>query len=60
MIDLNPESLLVQLRERKGQWPSVAERTGVSYSWITKFAQGRIPNPGVATLRKLAAGLRNA
>ena len=32
---------------------TVAERAGVSYSWLSKFANGRIRNPGFETLTKL-------
>lgn len=41
------------LEARRGDWPTVAERAGVSYSWLSKFANGRIRNPGFETLTKL-------
>lgn len=43
------------LNARKGTWPKVCEDTKIDYSWLSKFAQGRIPKPGyqfVATLDK--------
>ncbi len=43
------------LEARRGTWPRVCEETGLDYSWLTKFAQGKIPNPGykhIETLRQ--------
>ena len=31
----------------------IANNSGVGYDWLTKFAQGRIPDPGVTRLQKL-------
>jgi hypothetical protein len=42
----------------KGRWPELAATSGVSYSWLTKFGLGKIPNPGHRTLEKVAAALR--
>lgn len=41
------------LGDRKGDWQVVATESGVSYSWISKFMNERIGNPGLGTLRKL-------
>lgn len=41
----------------KRNWHDVAAGSGISYSWITKFMQGRIPNAGSATLNTLRAWL---
>ena len=41
------------LQARKGDWQKVAEASGVSYSWLSKFANGHIENPGFGTLVKL-------
>ena len=43
------------LDKRRGDWPQIAsdEAAGVSYSWLTKFATGRIKNPGYLKLRNL-------
>ena len=50
-----------QLRARlnacKGEWPDLAKRAAVSYSWLCKFAVGRIDNPGYGTLKRLHAVL---
>ncbi|MDB5730731.1 MAG: hypothetical protein JWQ03_626 [Variovorax sp.] len=46
--------VLALLIARKGDWKRIAEESDtVSYSWISKFANGHIPNAGVDTLRKL-------
>jgi transcriptional regulator with XRE-family HTH domain len=41
------------LDARKGDWQTVAAKTGVSYSWLSKFCNGHINNPGYQTLRSL-------
>lgn len=41
------------LGTRKGDWQVVAAQTGVSYSWLSKFFNGHIDNPGYATLKSL-------
>ena len=43
------------LNKRRGDWPQIAadDAAGVSYSWLTKFATGRIKNPGYLKLRTL-------
>ncbi len=47
-----------RLTQRRGDWAEIAEQSGVSHSWISKFVNGRIPNPGYATLEKLSTVLR--
>lgn len=37
----------------RGQWKAVETMTGISHSWISKFARGKITNPGYATLKRL-------
>jgi hypothetical protein len=44
-----------ELVARKGEWPTVCRQTNLSYWWVTKFAQGRIENPGVRKLETLQA-----
>jgi transcriptional regulator with XRE-family HTH domain len=46
-----------QLAARRGDWAEVSKVSGVSHSWISKFVNNRIPNPGLRTLEKLAAVL---
>ena len=45
---VNARELLDRCR---GHWPVVEKRSGVSYSWLSKFARGEIANPGVDTLQ---------
>ena len=49
-FDSQVKALLVR---RRGDWAEIAAGSGVSYSWLSKFVNGRIPNPGFATLCKL-------
>ena len=41
------------LNDCKGQWDQVAVRSGVSYSWLSKFFNGHVENPGANTLQKV-------
>lgn len=41
------------LQEKKGDWQAIALASGVSYSWLSKFVNGHIPNPGYTTLMRL-------
>jgi len=45
------------LEQRRGDWQTIAKESGVSYSWISKFVNGHIPNPGFTTLKDLHAYL---
>lgn len=38
----------------KGKWKTVETDTGVSYETIKKICDGRIKNPGVLTIERLA------
>ena len=46
------------LIHRKGDWQAVADGSGVSHSWISKFMNGHIPNPGFNTLKLLFEHLK--
>lgn len=46
-----------QLAGLRGEWKRVADASGVSYSWISKFMNGHIPNPGTRTLNRLQGSL---
>lgn len=46
--------VLDELKGRKGQWPAIAKNTELEYSWLTKLAQGRIPDPSVNKIQRLA------
>jgi transcriptional regulator with XRE-family HTH domain len=41
------------LQARKGDWQRIASESGVSYSWLSKFVNGHIDNPGFGTLKRL-------
>ncbi len=45
--------VLSMLNARRGEWRDIAAKSDVSYSWLSKFANGHISNPGYATLRGL-------
>jgi len=53
---MKPDDLIEDTRARlaayRGQIPRIAELAGVSYSWASKFSQGKVDNP---TIRQLAA-----
>lgn len=53
MTNLLDEEVKTLLVRRRGEWRAVAAGAGVSHSWICKFANGHIPNPGFVTLCKL-------
>jgi len=40
-----------RLNDLKGRWPEIAEASGVSYSWLQKFARSEITNPTIGTLQ---------
>ena len=45
------------LDARRGDWKAIADGSGVSYSWLSKFFNEHIDNPGYGTLTKLHAYL---
>lgn len=47
------ETVKTILSSRRGEWPAIAKDAKVSYSWLSKFVNGHIPNPGLATLKKV-------
>ena len=54
MTETNLDSKLRrELEKRRGDWPSIADGSNVSYSWLSKFVNGHIPNPGYTTLKGL-------
>jgi len=46
-------SIRAELLARKGSWRKICSDTNLSYWWLTKFAQGRISNPGTVNLEIL-------
>lgn len=53
------QEVLAALEVRRGDWLTVSKVSGVSYSWLSKFANGNIRNPGFETLKKLSEALSN-
>ena len=48
------------VQREKGRWQALAEASGVSYSWITKFGGNRLAGtPNMGTLQKLAEALKS-
>lgn len=52
-----------ELEARKGQWPAISKAMAPDawesyYSWLCKFAQGRIPDPSVNKIQALADHFR--
>lgn len=48
------------LDSKRGDWPGIAEKAGVSHSWISQYVRGKIPNPGFETLKRLHGALFEA
>ncbi len=41
------------LKDRKGQWCSIAKATGVSQQWISKLMSGEIKEPGALKIESI-------
>jgi len=57
------QEVLSALEASKGRWPDVAKAIEPDswksyYSWLTKLAQGRIPDPSVNKIQRLADHFR--
>lgn len=55
--------VLAELQKRRGTWPAIAKEIEPEswesyYSWLSKLAQGRIPDPGVNKIQRLADHFR--
>jgi len=55
MVEADPLRDLVN--ELKGRFRTLANLAGVSYSWLTKFAAGKIPCPRADTRARLYAAI---
>lgn len=54
------EQTRASLTRYHGRYPEIGRKAKLSYSWVTKFAQGRVPNPtirNIEALRKTLAEL---
>lgn len=47
------DDVLAHLDRTKGQWPTIAEKSGVPYKTLTKIAQRETLNPGVQGVQQL-------
>lgn len=56
-LDIEVRSLL---QAKRGEWRRIANEGGVSYSWVSQFVRGKIPNPGFATLKRLHRLMKTA
>lgn len=57
------QAVLDELQSRKGQWREIARQMDPEtpesyYSWLTKLAQGTIPDPSVNRVQRLYDFLR--
>lgn len=41
------------VQSQRGNFRELSERTGLSYHWLSKFAQGRFADPGSSKVDKL-------
>lgn len=51
------DALIGKVQERRGDWPRLAQASKVSYSWLVKFAGGKIKNPRIQTAHRLSEAL---
>ena len=51
------DAIRKRLAAVKGDWVEIALLAGVSHSWMSKFMNGHINNPGIRTLEKLDVAL---
>lgn len=50
--------LRARLKSHEGSYPQIIELgQGLTYTWLTKFAQGTAGNPTVASLQRLSEAL---
>lgn len=57
MEQLLDQKVRESLRAHRGNWAEIATCAKVSHSWISKFVNGHIPNPGYGRLQRLAEHL---
>lgn len=51
------ETLRTELAARKGAFGEIARVSGLSYSWVCKFAAGARRNPTITSIELLASAL---
>ena len=47
-----------RLERHRGQFAEIARKHRISYSWLTKFAQGKLENPTLRNLNALSTALK--
>jgi len=52
-------NLRARLRERRGSYGSVAQKSGLSLSWVAKFATGVKDDPKLRTVAALDSALND-
>ncbi len=55
-LDVQVKALLE--KSDRSEWHEIAERAEVSHSWLYKFVNGHIDNPGYKTLTRLKSAMR--
>jgi transcriptional regulator with XRE-family HTH domain len=56
-VPVNETEIKTLLEGRRGDWSAIASSSGVSHSWLSKFVNGHIDNPGINTLRKVRTAI---
>lgn len=60
-MDINKRDILGSakraLEKHRGNWPKIAYKADVSYSWLAKVAEGKTQNPRITELQKLITTL---
>jgi hypothetical protein len=47
-----------ELRLQRGNYRTIADKSGITYHWLVAFAQGKIQNPTIKNIAALDAVLR--
>lgn len=56
-IETLKEAVMSRVIAHRGEFRALAEEADVSLSWLSKFANNKIPNPTLESLRKVSAAL---
>ena len=52
------QKTIASLADHQGSWPEIARQCQVSYSWVCKFANGKIPDPSALRVERVAIYLK--
>jgi len=52
---MNVDEAFSRLQAVRGKWKQISDDTGLDYSWLTKFGQRKIKNPGARKIERLAS-----